>query len=95
MSDDVQVVIDITVIRQLNRIVAAGGVLSEKASKALADLRKKYPDFEPSPGDQDDFDFYFTGGFRGPRGDPDKLKDVGTDKLLETALSIEAQERWS
>jgi len=94
VPDDVQIVKDIAIVRRLSRIVAAGGVLSEKTSRALASLRNKYPDFEPSPGDQDDFDVYTSGGFRGPRGDPDKLKDVPTDKLLETALTIEAQEQW-
>lgn len=94
MSDDAQIVKDINVIRRLNRIVAAGGVLSDKATKALADLRARYPEFEPSPGDRDDFDAYFSGGVRGPRGDPNRLNGVAADKLIETALSIQTEERW-
>ena len=94
MSDNAEVYRDISIIRRLSRIAAAGGKLSEKASKALADLRAKYPDFEPEAGDRDDFDVYHSGGFRGPRGNPDILKDVSIDKLVETALSIQAAEQW-
>lgn len=94
MADDAQVVKDIIVIRRLNRIAAAGGILSEKATKALTDLRAKYPEFEPSAGDRDDFDIYFSGGFRGPRGDPKRLSGIAADKLIDTALSIQTEERW-
>jgi hypothetical protein len=84
-----------SVFVRLTRIVQAGGKLSENATCALADLKTRNPDFVARPDDQEDFDVWIGGGgFRGPRGDTSKLRDIGTSQLVQEAIRIETEQSW-
>ncbi|HUO91404.1 MAG TPA: hypothetical protein VMU22_00705 [Rhizomicrobium sp.] len=93
-DQNLQDIKDYAVFIRFNRIVSAGGKLSPKAESALEELKRKHPDFLGDAGERADFDMWSSSGFRGPRGDPTKLRDTKTENLIEEALALVAQSQW-
>jgi len=95
MSSKFAALRDWAVLTRLNRIVQAGGKLSEQGQEALTRLMAQFPDYEMREDDRDDFDVWFGGAhFVGPQGNVDLVKDVPIDQLVPTTLRIESEHQW-
>jgi len=63
--------------------------IGSKANKLLAEIRARWPQWQPKPPEQAGFHIWFE-GVREIRGDPDKLKGVADGELVAEARKIAA-----
>jgi len=63
--------------------------IGREAKKVLANIRVRWPQWQPKPADQAGFHIWHEGP-REIRGDPDELKGVADDELVAEARKIAA-----
>jgi hypothetical protein len=73
----------------LSDIVRDGVDIGAQAQKLLADIRERWPKWQPKPVEQAGFHVWHEGGFRALGGDTD-IKDVADDELVATARQMAA-----
>jgi SIR2-like domain len=89
-DDEWASVSDSEVFKRLNRITAAGGVLSANSLAAIDSISQRHPQWVASPGDRDDFPVWFESG-SGPHAHPDLLSRIADDRLVEEAMRLQAE----
>jgi hypothetical protein len=73
----------------LSEMTGEGFDIGRKAKKLVADIRARYPHWQPKPAEQAGFPIWFEGP-REIHGDPEKLKGVADDQLVAQAKNIAA-----
>jgi hypothetical protein len=84
---------DSSIFRRLKRIAATGGALSAESLKLLTEIVARHPEWEPNPGDRDDFSVWHESGY-GPEGHPELLTNVPDNALVKEALRLQQERRF-
>jgi hypothetical protein len=79
---------DSTIYRRLARFSASGLSLSQDGVALLADLADRHPQWQPSPGDRDDFHSWHESR-SGPDGHPELLMKVKDSDLVQQAFRLQ------
>src|SRR5450631_579149 len=72
-------------------MVRDGVDIGPGAGKLLADIRERWPQWQPKPAEQAGFHVWHEGGFRDLGGDIDQLKDIADGELVSEAKKIAAK----
>jgi hypothetical protein len=75
----------------LSDMVRDGVDIGPGAGKLLADIRERWPQWQPKPAEQAGFHVWHEGGFRDLGGDIDQLKDIADGELVSEAKKIAAK----
>jgi hypothetical protein len=87
-------VVDSQVFRCLHRLAGAGHSLAPESNQLLDEISTRHPQWEPSPGDRDDFHFWSESGWAGPAGEPDLLAKIADDRLVREAMRIQREQHF-
>jgi len=74
----------------LSDMVRDGIDIGPQAQKLLADIRERWPRWQPKPAEQAGFHVWHESGFREVGGNTDRLKDVTDGELVAKARQIAA-----
>ena len=84
---------DSSVYQRLKRIEQAGGILSGEGGSLVAQISNRHPQWQPSPGDRDDF-FTWHESRWGPDGEPELLADIADDRLVKEAMRLQRERHF-
>ncbi|WP_168197930.1 SIR2 family protein [Pseudolabrys sp. FHR47] len=84
---------DSSIYRRLKRIELAGGTLSPESQKVIAEIAARHPEWQPSPGDRDDFHVWHEMR-SGPDGEPGLLAKIADDRLVREAMRLQRERHF-
>jgi hypothetical protein len=82
-----------SIYRRLKRIEQTGGAITEESQELLAKISAKYPEWQPSAGDRDDFHFWHESRW-GRDGQPELLADIADDRLVKEAMRLQRERHF-
>lgn len=86
-------IVDDSIYRRINRIVAVGGAISEESQTLLVEISERHPRWAAGPEDRDDFSMWHTERV-GLNGHPDLLAEVEDDRLVQEALRLQQEQHF-
>lgn len=81
-----------SIFKRLKRIEAEAGTLVPASRQLLEEIAKNHPQWEASEGDRDDFSVWHGKVRSGPRGHPERLKELPDDELVSEAFRLQQEE---
>jgi hypothetical protein len=70
-----------------------GGALAEESQALLAEISARHPNWQPSPGDRDDFHVWHESRW-GLDGKPELLTDIADDRLVTEAMRLQRERHF-